>query len=160
MFIQLEPPQGYQMKLSHTPSFQVNNPHFRPVYIELGDPRQVKVIRLGGVTRLSIYYMYLVLIGHLHDDIILPLRPESFRILLSCANQGFCYSNLTGITKFKYERKNGEDYGRGSKMTPSCKWPILSRLHDRWGDLPLVTPPVWGSPSQCKKKPLKGMERA
>ena len=25
-------------------------------------------------------------IGHLHDDIILLLRPESFRGLLSCAN--------------------------------------------------------------------------
>ena len=38
--------------------------------------------------------------GHLHDDIIL-LRPESFRVLLPCANLGFRYSNLTGITKFK-----------------------------------------------------------
>ena len=26
------------------------------------------------------------LIGHLHDDIILLLRPESFRVLLPCAN--------------------------------------------------------------------------
>ena len=26
------------------------------------------------------------LIGHLHNDIILLLRPESFRVLLSCAN--------------------------------------------------------------------------
>ena len=25
-------------------------------------------------------------IGHLHDDVILLLRPESFRVLLSCAN--------------------------------------------------------------------------
>ena len=25
-------------------------------------------------------------IGHLHDDIILLLLPESFRVLLSCAN--------------------------------------------------------------------------
>ena len=40
-------------------------------------------------------------IGRLHDDVILPLRPESFRVLLSCANLGFCYR----ITKFKYERK-------------------------------------------------------
>ena len=57
-------------------------------------------------------------IGYLHDDIIL-LRPESFRVrvLLSCANWGFCYSNLTGITKFKYERQNEKDSGRSSKMT-------------------------------------------
>ena len=63
-------------------------------------------------------------IGHLHYDIILLLRPESFRVLLSCASQGFCYLNLTGITKFKYERKNEKDSGRSSKMKPSCKWPI------------------------------------
>ena len=25
-------------------------------------------------------------IGHLHDDVILLLRPESFRVLFSCAN--------------------------------------------------------------------------
>ena len=30
-------------------------------------------------------------IGHLHYDIILLLRPESFRVLLSCANEGFCF---------------------------------------------------------------------
>ena len=50
--------------------------------------------------------------------------PESFRVLLSCADQGFCYLNLTGITKFKYERKNEKDSGRSSKMMPSCKWPM------------------------------------
>ena len=32
--------------------------------------------------------------------------------------QGLCYLNLTGITKFKYERKNEKDSGRSSKMTP------------------------------------------
>ena len=63
-------------------------------------------------------------VGHLHYDIILLLRPESFKVLLSCANEGFCYSNLTGITKFKYERRNEKDSGRRSKITPSCKWPI------------------------------------
>ena len=40
-------------------------------------------------------------IGHLHKDVILLLRPESFRALLSCANKGFCCLNLTGSTKFK-----------------------------------------------------------
>ena len=63
-------------------------------------------------------------VGHLHYDIILLLRPESFKVLLSCANEGFCYSNLTGITKFKYEGRNEKDSGRRSKITPSCKWPI------------------------------------
>ena len=32
--------------------------------------------------------------------------PESFRVLLSYENYGFCYSNLTRISKFKYEREN------------------------------------------------------
>ena len=59
--------------------------------------------------------------GHLRDDVILLLRSESFRVLLSCANEGFCYLNLAGITKFEYERKNKKDSGRSSKITPSCK---------------------------------------
>ena len=57
----------------------------------------------------------------------LLFRPESFRVFLSCANYGFCHSNLAGITKFKYEKKNEKDSGRSSNMTPSCKWPI--RVH-------------------------------
>ena len=57
----------------------------------------------------------------------LLLRPESFRVFLSCANYGFYHLNLAGITKFKYEKKNEKDSGRSSKMTPSCKWPI--RVH-------------------------------
>jgi len=59
--------------------------------------------------------------------------------LLSCANKGFRYLKLTGITKFKYEFKriNEMDSGGGGggggssssssssgKMTPSCKWRI------------------------------------
>ena len=43
----------------------------------------------------------MVTIGYLHDDVILFLRPESFRVLLSCTNKGFCCLNLTGSTKFK-----------------------------------------------------------
>ena len=55
----------------------------------------------------------------------LLLRPESFRVFLSCANYAFCHLNLPGITKFKYEKKNERDSGLSSKMTPSCKWPII-----------------------------------
>ena len=32
--------------------------------------------------------------------------PKSFRLLLSCATEGFCYLNLTGTAKFKYESKD------------------------------------------------------
>ena len=45
-------------------------------------------------------------IAHLHDGVILLLRPESFGFFLSCANYRLCYLNLAGITKFKCERKN------------------------------------------------------
>ena len=62
--------------------------------------------------------------GHLHDGVILLRPPESFEFLLSCANKGFCYLNLAGITKFICERKNEKSSARHSKMTPSCKWPI------------------------------------
>ena len=60
----------------------------------------------------------------MYNDVILLLQPESLRILLSCANYGFCYLNLDGITKLKYEKKNKKDSGHFSKMMPSCKWPI------------------------------------
>ena len=63
-------------------------------------------------------------IAHLHNDVILLLRPESFRVLLSCANLGFCYLILAGIIEFKYGRKNEKDSGPSSEVTPSCKWPI------------------------------------
>ena len=49
---------------------------------------------------------------------------ESFRALLSFANEGFCYSNLAGTTKFEYERRHEKDSGCSSKMTPSCERPI------------------------------------
>ena len=59
----------------------------------------------------------------MYNDVILLLQPESLRILLSCANYGFCYLNLDGLTKLKYEKKNRKDSGHCSKMMPSCKWP-------------------------------------
>ena len=33
------------------------------------------------------------------------------------------------MTKFKCERKNKKNSGRSSKMTPSCKWPILREFY-------------------------------
>ena len=68
-------------------------------------------------------------IGHLHDGLILLLRPESFGSFLSCENYRLCYLNLPGITKFKCERKNEKNSGHSSKMTPSCKWPIRIFLY-------------------------------
>ena len=34
--------------------------------------------------------------------------------LLYCVNKAFCFVNLAGIPKFKYERKNEKDSGRSS----------------------------------------------
>ena len=39
------------------------------------------------------------------DVIILPL-PVFFSVFLSYGDKGFCYLNLAGITKLKYDRKN------------------------------------------------------
>ena len=49
---------------------------------------------------------------HLHDGVILLLRPESYGFFLSCVNCRLCYLNLAGITKFKCERKNEKNSGR------------------------------------------------
>ena len=48
-------------------------------------------------------------LGHLHNTIILLqlhiLWPESFRVFLSCANYGFCFWDLTGITHLNTKGK-------------------------------------------------------
>ena len=72
----------------------------------------------------SFYRENELLMGHLHDDVILPLRPESSRVFFFCANENFCHPNFAGISKLRYERKNEKPCGRSSRMTPSCKWPI------------------------------------
>ena len=47
------------------------------------------------------------------------------RVLLSCANEGFCYLNLTGATKFKYEKKNEKNSGRTIvQIRPIIKEPL------------------------------------
>ena len=45
------------------------------------------------------------IIGQLHDDVILLLRPESFRGFVFLCK----YLNLARMTKFKYERNNEKD---------------------------------------------------
>ena len=61
---------------------------------------------------------------HLHDGVILLLRPESFSMMLSCANWRFCYLNHPAIIKFKYKSKNEMNSGLSSKRTSSCKYLI------------------------------------
>ena len=61
--------------------------------------------------------------------------PESFRVLFFCANECFCYLNLTRPAKFKHEsrqeRKAPEVKTKrivvlfSSKKTSSSKWPVL-----------------------------------
>ena len=48
------------------------------------------------------------------------------QVLFSCAKCSSCYSNLTGITKVKYERINEMDSGHSSKMSSSCKYQMQS----------------------------------
>ena len=55
--------------------------------------------------------------GHLNNDIIYY---HDFLVQITAF-----VINLVGITKFKYEKKKEKDYGRSSKMTPSCKWPMI-----------------------------------
>ena len=46
----------------------------------------------------------------------LPNRPESSRVLLSCANENFGHLNLPGISKLRCERKNEKRCGRSSRI--------------------------------------------
>ena len=67
----------------------------------------------------SISFVSNDLIGYLHDDVILLPRPEYFRLLLLLFKPRQDY-------QIWYEIKNEKDSGCKSKMTPSCKWPIIT----------------------------------
>ena len=69
---------------------------------------------LQSRTTMSFYYYFI-------------LRPESLRVLSSCANYGFYFLILAGITKSKYESKKQRDSGHSNKMTPAGKWPFLEQ---------------------------------
>ena len=71
----------------------------------------------------------------MHDDIILLVRPESFMVLLSCANQAFAIQTSLGLQNLNMRGKKEKHSGRGSKMTPSCKWPILTMPTENSGTL-------------------------
>ena len=48
-------------------------------------------------------------------------------------------------------------FGRVNRLSIKSLILILLRLHDRWGDPPHVTTPIWGPPPPCKqalKRPL------
>ena len=67
----------------------------------------------------------------MHDSVILLLSPGSSEgFAFFCKLELFCYLNLTGATKFKYERKSEKNSGRNSKMTPSCKCLLTGRKQD------------------------------
>ena len=58
-------------------------------------------------------------IGHLHDGVILLLRPESFSFFLSYLN--FVITKALICTK----KQTLKDSGSSSEMMSSCKWPIV-----------------------------------
>ena len=61
-------------------------------------------------------FSLVIFVYSMHDDLILLLRPESSRVLLSCANGNFGHLNLPGISKLRYERKNEKRCGRSSRI--------------------------------------------
>jgi len=44
-------------------------------------------------------------VGHLHDDVILLPLPESFRVLLSFANEDFFYLTSLGLPNLNLKEK-------------------------------------------------------
>ena len=54
-------------------------------------------------------------------------------VLLLCANLGFGYLNLFGISKFENERKNYKDCGRSSKMTTHRANGLITILYFHYG---------------------------
>ena len=66
--------------------------------------------RISGI-KVEVLVMNGQPIGHLHDDVILPLRPEFISFFLS-------YLNLVIEARFAQEKNSGSS---SSKMTPSCK---------------------------------------
>ena len=63
---------------------------------------------------------------HLHDGDILLLRPESFTFFLSYLNLVIPARFTKQKHLFAQESKTLKDSCRSSKMTPTCKWPIIS----------------------------------
>ena len=63
---------------------------------------------------------------HLHDGVILLLRPESFTFFLSYLNLVIPARFTKQKHLFAQESKTLKDSCRSSKMTPSCIWPIIS----------------------------------
>ena len=63
---------------------------------------------------------------HLHDVVILLLRPESFTFFLSYLNLVIPARFTKQKHLFAQESKTLKDSCRSSNMTRSCKWPIIS----------------------------------
>ena len=68
--------------------------------------------------------------GHLQDDIIFLLLPESFRVMFSCASLGFCYLNLANQIQI-WRKKNETNSGLSSKKTLSSKLPLQRTLSEK-----------------------------
>ena len=63
---------------------------------------------------------------HLHDGVILLLRPESFMFFLSYLNLVIPARFTKQEHLFAQESKTLKDSCRSSNMTRSWKWPIIS----------------------------------
>ena len=85
----------------------------------------LKILLKKLTTFIEQYVLRILAIGHLHDGIILLLRPESFSFFLSYLNLVIPVRVKQQKSRFAQESKTLKDSGRSSKMTSSCKCPIL-----------------------------------
>ena len=84
----------------------------------------------------SAFFFIVILIGHLLDGVILLLQLEFFTFFLSYLILAISARFKQQKHSFAQESKTLKYSGRSSKMTPSCKWPILNkRIRD--GPVPL-----------------------
>ena len=74
-------------------------------------------IHLTPFAKYLINWLIYIIIGQLHDDVILPQLPKSFSLLFSSASKAIAvlFLNLSRIDKFKQECKNEMPSGSCSR---------------------------------------------
>ena len=80
------------------------------------------------ILKLLQYCNYIIIVMQIKLMLLLLLLPESFRVLLCYANYGFCHLNLTGISKFKYERIKERNSGASSQKDVIVQLSIVSEM--------------------------------
>ena len=78
-------------------------------------------IHLSPFAKVLINCLFCIIIGQLHDDIILPQLPKFFSLLFASASKAIAvlFLNLSRIDKFKEEWKNEMPSGSCSQISVS-----------------------------------------